>query len=510
MHSSNDDAVIVGLDFSTGSVKGLAFTTEGRVLAHEYLDTELFTANGVSELNLMQLEGQVYSIMRSLAARLREAGRLDHWAAIGVSATHHTAGRVDKHGNQIRRAICWNDQTLGEYHAKGLARLGGMARAVELIGGHWAARYTLSHLVKDEATLAPDHWERTRWLLPHGPLAAAYLTGQFGVISVSSAASTGLMDLRTRNWQPGMLAALDSPRFRQLSEQQLPRIVQGESPIGPVAEHVAVAAGLTTRPIVFPTNDDQQAGLLGGGAVEPGELAIILGNSAVINSSADQLPRSGTLDAMRLNWGPYLWMRCFNNGAQFLDKVLGPNPDWSILEREATMFPPGCNGVRVLPFAMPEPSIGLTTAYLRWLPTEPPQAGVRYRAALEALAYLVANGVNEHEAAGQAINRIILSGGIARSKLIGEILAAVLNRPIETIDVSEGPALGAATAALWGWRNHQRFGHAGPDDFTVRQAAAAMVRSRETILPNPEWVKSYRQGQRELELSIEQLASNST
>src|SRR6185436_15218505 len=105
---------------------------------------------------------------------------------------------------------------------------------------------------------------------------------------------------------------------------------------------LALEAGVDAarRPLIFPTSDDQQAGLVGGGAVEAGEVAVILGNSAVVNSSSDQLPSGGTLDAMRLNWGPYLWMRCYNNGAQFLDRIVGPHPDWNRLEAEARAVPP--------------------------------------------------------------------------------------------------------------------------------------------------------------------------
>ena len=51
--------------------------------------------------------------------------------------------------------ICWNDQTLAEYHAIGLKRLGGQKQVRERIGGPWAIRYTLSHLVKDEAHSRP-------------------------------------------------------------------------------------------------------------------------------------------------------------------------------------------------------------------------------------------------------------------------------------------------------------------------------------------------------------------
>src|SRR5205085_11240300 len=99
---------------------------------------------------------------------------------------------------------------------------------------------------------------------------------------------------------------------------------------------------------VFPTSDDQAAGLVGGGAVDAGQMAIILGNSAVVNSSSSKLPASGTLDAMRLNWGPYLWMRCYNNGAQFLDTLVGRKPKWDRLEKEARAVPPGVDGTAVL------------------------------------------------------------------------------------------------------------------------------------------------------------------
>src|SRR5947209_16306288 len=145
----------------------------------------------------MQLEGQARASTRAVAARLREQGRLADWAAGGISATHHTAGRIDRDRVQVRRAICWNDHSLAEYHARGLARLGGQERVKELIGGPWAIRYTLSHLVKDEECLPEAAWQQTDRVLPHGALAAGFLTGNFDVISVSAAASTGLMDLRS-------------------------------------------------------------------------------------------------------------------------------------------------------------------------------------------------------------------------------------------------------------------------------------------------------------------------
>src|ERR1700724_1045565 len=123
-----EDRVVTGWDFSTGAVKCLAFDLDGRTLAEVRLPTDLWTAAGVSELNLLQLEGQARASTRALAARLRALGRLRCWRAGGISATHHTAGRIDSDRVPVRRAICWNDHTLAPYHARGLERVGGAAR----------------------------------------------------------------------------------------------------------------------------------------------------------------------------------------------------------------------------------------------------------------------------------------------------------------------------------------------------------------------------------------------
>jgi sugar (pentulose or hexulose) kinase len=489
-----DNTLITGWDFSTQSVKCQAFDLAGRVVARVQEPTERITTGGVSELDLDQLRDQARRSARDIAAKLRDAGRLADWLAGAISATHHTAGRIDAAGNPVRRAICWDDQTLAPYHAAGLARLGGQDRARELTGGPWAVRYSLSHLVKDETTLDEDGWRRTRWILPHGPLATGYLTGRFDCISVSSAASTGLLDLDSETWSRGMLDALESPAHRDLAWSNLPALIGMSEPV----ESVAGLDG--AAPLIFPTLDDQAAGLVGGGAVDAGELAVIRGTSAVVNASAASPPRSGHLDVMKLNWGNYLWMRCFTNGAGFVDEVAGANPNWAELGLAAAAVPAGCGGVSVLPFAKSEPALGVAARRVEWDPREPAEPGVRLRAAYEAVAYLIARAVAEHEsAAGKPASRISVSGGMARSPLMCEILASVLGRPIDLLESDEGPALGAAVAALAGLETHLRKARGIAEPFRVADAVAAMVRFRPPVLPRPEWAAAYRDGLRRFE-----------
>ena len=86
------NALVVGWDFSTGAVKALAFDLSGTTVSDVRLPTDLWTEGGVSELNLMQLEGQARAAVRLLAARLRDGGRLGDWRAICISATRRTPG----------------------------------------------------------------------------------------------------------------------------------------------------------------------------------------------------------------------------------------------------------------------------------------------------------------------------------------------------------------------------------------------------------------------------------
>ena len=500
-----ESAVVVGWDFSTGSVKALAFDVGGKVLAEVRFPTELVTDGGVSELSYLQLEGQARATTRQLYRRLVEIDRMYDWVAGGISATHHTAGWLDDDAAQVRRMICWNDQTLAKYHAEGLARLGGQKRAIELTGGPWAVRYSLSHLVKDEHTLSADEWERAAVMLPHGPAAAGFLTGNFHQTSVSSAASTGILDLRTNQWRREMLDALADPNHRDHVWECLPEIVGMNTPLGPLAEHIALDTAMPDhldRPLLFPTLDDQAAGLIGGGAVDPGQIAVILGNSAVVNSSSDKLPAAGSLDCMKLNWGPYLWMRCYSNGAQFLDRVVGAKPDWAALEAAARKVEPGCGGVAVLPFALSEPSIGVSAPRFEWVGGEPADMGAKLRASFEAIAYLIGLAVKEHEAAGQRVTRVTVSGGIARNDLMCEILASVLNKPLERLASNEGTALGAAVVALAGLESYRRKEQGIAEPFTAADAAHHMVRFRGRTEPRAEWVAAYRSGIAEFERRV--------
>ena len=325
--------IITGWDFSTSGVKCLAFDVDGNTLADVRLPTDLWTKGGVSELSVVQLEGQARGSVRAIATALRSLGRLDDWRAGGISATHHTSGRIDARTTGFAGRFAGTTRASPSSTRKDSNGSAVRTRCAKSVV-HGPSAIASATFVKDEKTLD----ERTT---PHreNPVARVagrgLSTGNFGTSVVGGV--DGIMDFRTGQWCKGMLDAIDCPILREYAWKQLPRIIDHFEPVGQLHAGLTEEAGLAPAhvPLVFPTSDDQQAGLIGGGAVDAGQMAIILGTSAVVNSSSSQLPATDELDAMRLNWGPYLWMRCYNNGASFLNEVVGENPDWIGLEAEA-------------------------------------------------------------------------------------------------------------------------------------------------------------------------------
>src|SRR5207249_12113497 len=110
--------------------------------------------------------------------------------------------------------------------------------------------------------------------------------------------------------------------------------------------------------------------------------------------------------------------------------------------------------------------------------------GALTRAVLEGVAFGLRDSLDLIAGlGGDPPDRGRISGGGARSDLWTEIVASVLELPLERVAVDEGAAFGAAIlggVAAGAWND-------------VREATEAAVRVRETVEPVVEWVGPYRE-----------------
>jgi xylulokinase len=110
--------------------------------------------------------------------------------------------------------------------------------------------------------------------------------------------------------------------------------------------------------------------------------------------------------------------------------------------------------------------------------------GALVRAVLEGVAYGLRDSLELLRALGVRPDVGRISGGGARSALWREIVASVLDLPLETTAVEEGAAYGAALLA--GCRAGT---FADPQD-----AVARCVRVQERTEPKSAWVSAYAEG----------------
>jgi xylulokinase len=107
--------------------------------------------------------------------------------------------------------------------------------------------------------------------------------------------------------------------------------------------------------------------------------------------------------------------------------------------------------------------------------------GALTRAVLEGVAFSVRESLHLLDGLAGSPAKARVSGGGARSDTWLEILAAVLDLPLEICHVQEGPAYGAAllggvAAGVW---------------MDVPEAVEHCVRVTRTIEPRPDWVERY-------------------
>ena len=121
----------------------------------------------------------------------------------------------------------------------------------------------------------PEVFSRVSQILLPKDYVRYRLTGDFAT-DKAGAGGTALLDLKTREWSPTVLAALEiSPRL-------LPPTHEGTEVTGAVSAGAAAATGLRAGTPVVGGGGDQSAQAVGVGAIEEGIVALTLGTSGVV------------------------------------------------------------------------------------------------------------------------------------------------------------------------------------------------------------------------------------
>ncbi|MDR3514984.1 MAG: ribulokinase [Azospirillaceae bacterium] len=522
---SNIQKVVIGLDFGSDSVRGVLFRVEnGEELKHAAENYERWGRQQYCDpvqRQFRQHPRDHAEAMTRVIRRLLADGSVDprDVVGIGVDTTGSSPMPVAANAQPLGmfpefaddpNALCvlWKDHTAvaEAEEINTLCHSGRIPDYTRYVGGIYSSEWFWAKLLhvfraSPKVQAATASWvELCDWI-------PALLTGVSDAQAiVRSRCAAGHKAL----WHPEFgglpgrpfLAGLDE-RLLTLPYPLYTTAVPSDHSAGRLCPEWADRLGLPVGVVVAVGAFDCHMGAVGAG-VTPYTLARVMGTSTcdiliapdqevgkrIVHGICGQVPDSALPGYIGFEAGQSSFGDCF---AWFRDLLTWNDPSPARrdtllrdLAEAARLLPPGAHGEAAIDWLngrrTPDADQRVKAAImgLQLGSTAP----AIYRALLEAVAYGSRAIVDRFEDEGIPVKRIIALGGIpAKSPLLMQISADVLNRPVEVVESTEccarGAAIFAATAAgeyRWAAEAQQAMQSAIQTTYTPDPATAARYR----------------------------------
>lgn len=462
--------VVLGIDVGTGSTKGVLVTETGRICASATREHEVSRPRS----GHVEMAAEVWwEELRSITAELLTAAGDTHVQAIGLSGMGPCVLLADQHGTPIRPAILYGvDTRAGEQIDRITTEIGEeeiLARCGSVLTSQ-AAGPKIAWVRDTE----PGIYERAQQFLMPASFLAQRLTGEYVLDHHSASQSTPLYDTEKLDWH--------DPWWQQVAQGiEKPRLTWPGDVAGVVTERAASEIpGITPGTPVITGTIDAWNEAISVDAQNPGDLMLMYGTTLFLIATASRRSTSrtmwGTVGAFPGTYNLAGGMATSGAITTWLRDIVG-GIDYSRLLAEAENSGPGAGGLLMLPYFAGERTpiqdpdargilIGLTLDHTR---------GDLYRAALEATALGVRHNVEQFNAAGIGIDRVVAAGGGTQGGLWPRIVTDVtgLEQAVPTVHI--GASYGAAALAA---RHAPDIGGGSPID------VAAWNPPREVLTPD--------------------------
>lgn len=463
----------LGLDIGTSGVKAILVDDQDRALAEAAAPLVVDRPRPLwSEQEPESWWRATEQVLDRLAAD--EPRAMAAVRAIGLSGQMLGVAPLDAADRPLRPALLWNDGRAAAECRVIEERIAGFA---EIVGCRampgfsapkilWLARHEPGIVAQARRMLLPKDYVRLR------------LTGE-AVSDRADSSATLLMDTRAGTWHAAIVSACG------ISVDMLPRLVGSNEISGGIRGALARRWAMSPTVVVAGGGGDNMCGAVGAGVAAPGDAFVSLGTSGVYFVANDRfIPAlgGGMHTHRHAIAGLFAQHGCVLSAASALDWLAGllgiDDIGGFVAAIEAAALPPERAPI-FTPYLAGERTPHddpLATATLSGLSfaTDRLQLG---RAVLDGVALAIGDCHDALSATGARIERLMLIGGGARSRLWAEIIATVLGRPLLVpASAALGPALGAARLA--------RAAVGGP----LIAAASTPI----TIGPRAEWTAIYR------------------
>jgi xylulokinase len=429
----------LGIDLGTSGVKAVIVDDAQNVLGQGHASLTVSRPEPLhSEQDPTDWWEATQAAVMQIDAKLRSGVR-----AIGLSGQMHGATCLDAAHNIVRPAILWNDGRSADQCAVMMAEM----PALTSITGNLAMPGFTAPKLQWMRAHERDAFAATQHVLLPKDYVRLCMSGDFAS-DMSDSAGTLWMDVAKRDWSD---AVLD---LTGLTRDNMPTLFEGSEATGQLSAKIATEWGMARVPIAA-GGGDNAAGAVGSGVVAPGDGFVSLGTSGVVFLADNQF-RPNTDGAVHTfcHALPDLWhqMSVILSAASAVDTVArltgyaNPGALFDAVNARAeastgTLFLPYLSGERT-PHNDPHASgtfFGLTHE-------DTPETLAQ--AALEGVAFALADGVDVLRETGAQIDQLSLIGGGSRSAWWATVIASAMNVPLAIRDAAAvGPAFGAARLA---------------------------------------------------------------
>lgn len=471
----------IGIDLGTSAVKLLLMTGEGKVkkiVSEQY--PLYFPYPGWSEQNPEDWWKAVYTGLKELTESLTKEEKLQI-SGISFSGQMHGLVTLDHTDQVIRPAILWNDNR-SEKETEYLNQVIGTENLSKYTGNIAFTGFTAPKILW-MAKHEPENFARIdKIMLPKDYLA--YRLSGVHCSDYSDASGMLLLDVKHKCWSDEMI------QICGISRKMLPDLYESYEVVGTLKKKIAEDLGFSLSCKIIAGAGDNAAAAIGTGTVGNGSCNISLGTSGTIFISSDQfsVDEHNALHAFAHADGKYHLMGCMLSAAScykwWTENILHTT---ALAEEQALITPEkmGKNHVYFLPYLMGERSphndpnargtfIGMTMDSTRADMTQ---------AVLEGVAFAIRDSFEIAKSLGIQMERTRICGGGAKSPVWVQMIANILNIPVERISTEEGPGTGAAVLAAVGCGEYQNPG----------EAVKNIVKVIDVVKPDPEIAARYEE-----------------
>ena len=452
---------VLGLDLSTQSCTGLLLDLSTSSLCsrievpYDCLPNTYHTQGGcISAGNQVWSDPRLWlDALDSLFQRLCEAGVSGEIEAIAGSAQQHgtvylrsTLSTSPEEGQSL---ASWLSPLLATYQSpiwKDSSTAAECEEITTLIGGAEAVqRITGSKLY--ERFPAPqirkiwkgnkDLYQDAAYILPISAFMTAVLSDSTGFsLDYTEGAGTGLMDIRLKAWDEGLLAAT-APDLKQ----KLPTLHPAGTITGLIRPYFQQRYGLKPSCKAVIWSGDNPCSALGLGLTAPGTIGVSLGSSDTLFFPVPSVPESNVSTVFLTLTGDYLPIIVVKNGASARLQVRNSlSLTWESFDQLASTPTPSL----FLFFSNAEITPPLSHPLVSALSSSDPTL---CRALIDSQVINLKIATEEMQG---NVREIRATGGAAECRALLQALADVFQVQVSRSEGTDHAALGAAISAAYG------------------------------------------------------------